>query len=299
MKALIEKLPLAENTSFLAKTFRTPHFEVPWHQHEEYELILFTEGDGLSFIGNYAGEFKTGDVFFIGKNVPHTFQKREEDMITSAVVVQFREDFWGSEFLNLPEASELRALFLASMQGLQVRGITRQRLGQLVVELEQSNGFARITKLMECLRVLQEDKEYTSLSTRDEMHSQPRDMEKIDRVFRYTIQSFRQQISLADVAEVAGMSVQAFCNYFKKSTKKTYIDFLNEIRIGYACKLLINTDQNIINICFDSGYNTLANFNKQFLKIKQTTPSKYRKVFATGASAGNVLPVDDTGRSLS
>ena len=111
MKPLIEKLPLAENTSFLAKTFSTPHFEVPWHQHIEYELILFTEGEGASYIGNYVGDFKPGDIFFLGSNVPHTFQKAEKNMITSAVVVQFREDFWGSFFMKMPEARLIKKLF--------------------------------------------------------------------------------------------------------------------------------------------------------------------------------------------
>lgn len=285
MKTLIEKLPLSENTSFVAKTFRTPHFEVPWHQHVEYEMILFTEGDGLAFIGNYAGEFKIGDVFFIGKNVPHTFQKRLPEMITSAVVVQFREDFWGNDFMQLPEFKEINDLFKVSMQGLQLTGKSKALLGQALRELEQQKGFGRIVKLAECLNLVNSSKEYHTLSTQEAGLLNSKDKERIDKVFRYTIDSFRQRITLGEVAEIAGLSVPAFCNYFKKSTKKTFIDFLNEIRVGYACKLLIETDQNIINICYESGYNTLANFNKQFLKIKGETPSKYRKAFAASSVA--------------
>lgn len=285
MKTLIEKLPLSENTSFVAKTFRTPHFEVPWHQHIEYELILFTEGDGLAFIGNYAGEFKTGDVFFIGKNVPHTFQKRINEMITSAIVVQFREDFWGSDFLALPEAKEIRDLFQISMQGLQITGTSKERLGEIIQQLEHQKGFGRMVRLSECLEIIAVDKEFLTLSTQEANLLNPKDKERIDKVFNYTIDSFRQPITLSEVAEIAGLSIPAFCSYFKKSTKKTYIDFLNEIRVGYACKLLIETDLNIINICYESGYNTLANFNKQFLKVKQETPSKYRKTFASSTLA--------------
>lgn len=285
MKTLIEKLPLSENTSFVAKTFRTPHFEVPWHQHVEYELIWFREGDGLAFIGNYAGEFKAGDVFFIGTNIPHTFQKRSHDMITSAVVVQFREDFWGNEFMALPEAREIRELFKISMQGLQLNGESRQLLGKAIESLEHQKGFGRIVKLSECLEVMAARKEFQTLSTQEANLLNPKDKERIDKVFNYTIASFRQRITLGEVAEIAGLSVPAFCNYFKKSTKKTFIDFLNEIRVGYACKLLIETDQNIINVCYESGYNTLANFNKQFLKVKGETPSRYRKGFAATGGA--------------
>lgn len=285
MKTLIEKLPLSENTSFVAKTFRTPHFEVPWHQHVEYELIWFREGDGLAFIGNYAGEFKAGDVFFIGTNIPHTFQKRTSDMITSAVVVQFKEDFWGHDFMNLPEAREIRELFKTSMQGLQVNGESKNLLGKAIEELEHQKGFGRIVKLSECLNIMAVKNEFQTLSTQEANLLNPKDKERIDKVFSHTIASFRQRITLGEVAEIAGLSVPAFCNYFKKSTKKTFIDFLNEIRVGYACKLLIETDQNIINICYESGFNTLANFNKQFLKVKGETPSKYRKGFAATGGA--------------
>lgn len=292
MKTLIEKLPQTEGTSFISKIFQTPNFEVPWHQHIEYELILFTQGDGLGFIGNYAGEFQPGDVFFIGKNVPHTFQKREKDMFTSAVVIQFREDFWGQEFMELPETRELKELLLCSVQGLQLQAETKQKLGILLQELLGLTGFQRIMKLCECLHLIAERKEYTPLSTQEVAIDNLKDKERIEKVFRYTLENFRQRITLADVADIAGMSVPAFCNYFKKSTKKTYIDFLNEIRVGYACKLLIDTDQNIINICYDSGYNTLANFNKQFRKVKHTTPSKYRKLFVTSNQADKATATD-------
>lgn len=280
MKTLIEKLPLSENSSFVAKIFTTPYFEVPWHQHIEYELILFLEGEGLSFVGNYAGEFQAGDVFFIGKNVPHTFQKRNKEMITSAVVVQFKEDFLGTDFLRVPEAREIKDFFNDSMQGLQIGENTNKLLKPFILSLVSEEGIIRIIKLLECLHLINKSKDYLPLSTQSIGISNPKDMERIDQVFRYTIDAFANKITLNDVAAIAGLSVPAFCNYFKKSTKKTYIDFLNEVRVGYACKLLIDTDLSIVNIGYESGYNTLANFNKQFLKIKRETPSKYRRLFA-------------------
>ena len=103
--------------------------------------------------------------------------------------------------------------------------------------------------------------------------------ERIDKILQYTIDNFQEPVTLDDVAGSVAMSVPAVCNYFKKSTKKTYIDFLNEVRVGYACKQLIDTQNNIASICYDSGFNTLANFNKQFLKVKKLTPSVYRKTF--------------------
>lgn len=279
MKPFIEKLPLAENTSFLAKTFCTPHFEVPWHQHIEYELILFTAGEGASYIGNYVGDFKAGDMFFLGSNLPHTFQKAEKKLVTSAIVVQFKEDFWGSHFMQLPESRLIKTLFETSMQGLKINENCRQQLTPLVKKLEKTEGFERIILLCHCLFLLEQQQDYTTLSTQEINAFHPKNKERIDKILQYTIDSFQEPVTLQAVAKNVSMSVPAFCSYFKKCTKKTYIDFLNEVRVGYACKQLIDTQNNIASICYDSGFNTLANFNKQFLKVKALTPSGYRRTF--------------------
>lgn len=278
MKPIVQKLPLTEDTSFIARTYRTPNFEVPWHQHLEYELILFTEGAGMSFIGNHVGSFKVGDIYFLGANLPHTFQN-QEGIVCSAVVVQFLEDFWGTGFTALPESRQVLQLFERAMQGLKINGRSRTLLQPLIRELELLRGFKRIIRLCECIELIASLNEYALLSTQEIVPLNPKAQKRIDQIFRYTIDSFRQPISLSDIAEIACMSVPAFCNYFKKSTKKTYIDFLNEVRIGYACKLLKDTELTILNICYESGYNTLANFNKQFLKIKKLTPSQYRRKY--------------------
>ncbi|MEO5681517.1 MAG: AraC family transcriptional regulator [Chitinophagaceae bacterium] len=279
MKPLIEKLPLTEDTSFLAKTFCTPHFEVPWHQHAEYELILFTAGEGASFIGNYVGDFKTGDIFFLGSNLPHTFQKADRDLFTSAVVVQFKEDFWGNDFMQLPESRQIKNLFEISVQGLKINEACRQQLATMIKLLEKAKGFGRIISLCNCLLLIAQQQEFTTLSTQEIKAFSSKNKERIDKILQYTIDYFQEPVTLQDVARNAAMSVPAFCSYFKKSTKKTYIDFLNEVRVGYACKQLIDTQNTIASICYDSGFNTLANFNKQFLKVKKLTPSGYRKTF--------------------
>ena len=279
MKPLIEKLPLTEDTSFLAKTFCTPHFEVPWHQHAEYELILFTAGEGASFIGNYVGDFKCGDIFFLGSNLPHTFQKADKDLFTSAVVVQFKEDFWGNGFMQMPESRQIKNLFDISAHGLRINEKCRLLLAPLIKHLEKASGFDRVITLCRCLLLIAEQQDYITLSTQEIKAFSSKNKERIDKILQYTIDYFQEPVTLADVAGNVAMSVPAFCNYFKKSTKKTYIDFLNEVRVGYACKQLIDTQNNIASICYDSGFNTLANFNKQFLKVKKRTPSVYRKTF--------------------
>ena len=279
MKPLIEKLPLQENTSFLATTYRTPYFEVPWHQHIEYELIYFREGEGRSYVGNHAGDFKTGDIFFLGSNLPHTFQKANAGMVASALVIQFKEEFMGPEFMQLPETRRLKTLFGTSSKGLKLTGSLKEQLIPFVEELEFAEGFERLLLLFESLQMICGSYEYKELSTQEVTEFNKKNKERIDKVFQYTIDHYQDNVLLDNVALHAGMSVPAFCSYFKKSTKKTYIQFLNEVRIAHTCRQLIDTQQSIENICYDSGFNTIAHFNKQFMRLKGATPTKYRKDF--------------------
>ncbi|MGO4291757.1 AraC family transcriptional regulator [Chitinophaga sp. RAB17] len=289
MKPLIEKLTLAENNSFVARTYRTPLFEVPWHQHIEYELILFTEGEGKSFIGNYIGEFQTDDVFLLGSNLPHTFQKAQSNLITSAVVVQFKEDFWGPAFLLLPECRDIYRLLQLSAGGLKIRSECRERLAPLIRELEYLTGFSRIIRLCECLELIAQREEYEILSTQEIKEQDIKSKERLDAIFHFTHQNFHAPIQLTDVAKLVNMSVPAFCSYFRRSTKKTYVGYLNEIRIGHACKLLKDTHQHVAAICYESGFSTLANFNNRFLIVTGTTPSQYRKKFSMAADSNSAV----------
>ncbi|NML39157.1 AraC family transcriptional regulator [Chitinophaga sp. G-6-1-13] len=277
MKPLIEKLTLSENTSFVARTYRTPNFEVPWHQHNEYELILILEGEGTAFVGDYIGDFGPGDIFFLAPNLPHTFQK-SGDVITSAVVIQFPGDFWGSDLINLPEGAYVKNLLQAATRGLKISGNHREKMACIIRDLENQQRFARIISLFQCLNMMAESADYITLSSQAPDTTYRLKQEGIDLILQYTNSNFRNKISLREVSAVVNMSIPAFCKYFRRSTKKTYIDYLNEIRIGYACKLLKDTNKSVIEICFESGFNTLANFNKQFLKYKSIPPSAFRKM---------------------
>jgi len=279
MKTFIEKLPLAVDSSFVARTHRTPQFEVPWHQHIEYELILFTEGSGLSFVGNAVDEFEVDDIFFLGSNLPHTFQKSTEDLITSAVVIHFRDDFWGQDFLNLPESKSVKKLLATSAHGMKITGETKAILKPYIKALESESGFSKIVRLCECLQILAETKDYSLVSTQQIKALNPHEQKRIDNIFQYTMANFKSPIELTVIANIANMSVPAFCSYFKKRTRKTYLDFVHEIRIGYACKLLLSTQMSILDICYESGFETIANFNRQFLRRKGMTPGKFRKSY--------------------
>ncbi len=279
MKPFIERLPLKEGESFAARVHTTPSFEVPWHQHEETELIYFIEGEGICRAGNYIGPFKKGDLFYIGGKLPHQFDKSDPSAIISAAVIHFREDVWGEAFVQLPENRMLRDLFTMGKSGLKVDGNTTQRIVKLILSLSAGTG-NRLLSLLECLHAIGSTHQHTHLSAgvQPEYYNW-RDQERIDKVYRFTMASFREKVQLSDVAAISGMTVPAFCNYFKKRTRKTYIDFLNEVRIGYAGQLLLETECAVTDACHASGFNNLAHFNRQFRKLKGVTPSEYRHLY--------------------
>lgn len=194
-------------------------------------------------------------------------------------MIHFKSDFWGERiFLQLPETKRVKALLEKASQGIKVSGKTKKALNPLIQAIEKDKGFHRLVHLCECLCLLSDKEEYSTLSTQEVKVLNIRDQERIDRVFQYTMDNFKEPIELSVIANIAGMSVPAFCNYFKKRTKKTYVNFVNEVRIGNACKLLEVVNKTIVDICYESGFNSVANFNRQFLRIKGVTPSSYKKL---------------------
>lgn len=279
MKTLIQKIHVEEQNSFACRKYRTPNFETNWHKHEECELIIITEGYGTALIGDYIGDYKTGDVFFLAPNLPHWFRKSHQKMIGSAIVVQFLKDFWGTSFLHLPEMKKLFRLLNSANNGLQLRQQLQKDIALKIEQMEKAPGLDRIKLLLDCLQLISESKQYTIVAKSFDLSINNEQNSTIEKVFNYSFKHFLEPMTLSEVAAEAGMSVPTFCRFFKRNIKKSYFDFLKELRIGHACKLLRETTDPIIDICYNSGYNSWAHFSKQFTVVKQMTPNQYRKQF--------------------
>jgi AraC-like DNA-binding protein len=265
------------NNSFVVKTITNEIFNIGRHQHSENELILFTKGSGVAIIGDYEGKFNEGDIFLIGSNLPHSFQSCNNAV--SAAIVQFQENCWGNYFMNLPECIEIRKLFEIAAYGLQLTGNSKHHLNPIMKALEKEPGINRIIFLLHCLQTISSEKEYVKLSKKKARVLN--NINGIEKAVEFTLASFNEPISLSQVAVVACMSIPSFCLYFKQRTGKTYVDYLNEIRINYACRELLETSKPVNEICYESGYNTVAHFHRQFLKLLMITPLQYRKTYST------------------
>ncbi|ALL06807.1 hypothetical protein AQ505_15700 [Pedobacter sp. PACM 27299] len=279
MKTLIQKIYVEEHHSFACRTYKTPNFETAWHKHLECELILITAGNGTALIGDYIGEYKEGDVFFLQSNVPHWFRKLQNNAIGSAIVLQFLSEFWGDDFLSLPEMKPIARLLRQENTGIQLQGTLSMEITAIIRQLEYAEGLDRIQLLLNAMLRIGSSAEYKVITMASSTGNSSAENSVIETIIDYSFKHFQSPISLKEISGITNMSIPAFCRFFKRNIKKSYLDFLKEIRIGHACKLLRDTDRAILDICYNSGYNSWANFSKQFKVVSKLNPSAYRKQY--------------------
>jgi AraC-like DNA-binding protein/quercetin dioxygenase-like cupin family protein len=277
LKTVLQKIHLEQDRSFACRKYITPGFETNWHKHEEFELIIITHGHGIVMMGDFVGEYKTGDVFFIAGNLSHWFRKSAAKMVGGAIVTHFAKSFWGDDMLQLPEMKQIHQLLLKN-NGIQLQAKLKKLVVEYVLQMEKSTGFESLHILLQCLQTISSSKQFTIL-THDFASAEGNVNPAIEKIIDYSFKHYLEPITLQQVAGIAEMSIPTFCRFFKKNIKKTYFDFLQELRISHACKLLANTDKSVLEICYESGYNSWAHFSKQFKKVKEMTATQYRKQF--------------------
>lgn len=284
MKPQFIKVPVDEAHSFRVTDEVVSYFYNPLHFHPELELTYVLKGKGTRFIGYHVESFFPGDLVLVGPNLPHCWKNDPEyyaknsNLKAQAIVVQFKEDFAGSVFFELPELLPLKNLILDSKRGIKIYGKTKEKIKVRLEILTNQTGTGRLTNLLEILDIMALSKEKTSLTEMDSHRLMPPvQMKKLNDVYQYTLDHFKEDVSLEEIAGVANMTPNAFCRFFKSHNRKTYIQFINEIRIANACKLLGNTSISITQIAYESGFNNLAHFNRVFKKHKKIVPFYYRK----------------------
>ena len=283
MKAPIHKNIESQVRSVTVQELIEPHFDANWHFHPHYQLFTVLEGTGKRLIGDSIQAFGPGDTVFLGPDVPHLwrsdphFFEGNAAFFTHGIVLYFQEDFLGKDFLERNEMLAIRQLLQESKRGIEYKGELREYIRAELMGLKQIDGFQSVLRLLSLLNRIAHEEGGSPIASFGYINNyKVSETERMQKVHNYVLQHFAQEIRLGDVASLAGMTEAAFCRYFKARANKTFIDFVNEIRIGHACKLLLEDKFTIAQIAYDSGFDSLSNFNRNFKRYIGHTPREYK-----------------------
>lgn len=277
----LEPLPTAPNASFHCRAFDLTHFPFKWHLHPEHELTLIVEGRGKRFVGDDVADFQASEVVLLGSNLPHTWHsKPAAGRPSRSVVIQFRDDCFGAGFFSLPEMGSIQRLLMRAAVGLRFTGIARRRAADAMMHMVEMDPARRMTTLLTTLDDLSRARGVMRLASRAQAVPPRRhDQSRIDRVLRHVNERYTQEIDQAQMAAMLHLSPSAFSRFFRRVTGRTFVDFVHHLRVNHAARLLVDTDRPITDICFDSGFGNLSNFNRRFRKRQGCSPREYRVRF--------------------
>ncbi len=276
-----ERITPPATASFVWRSFTVANgFPFHWHYHPEVELTLITYGRGLRFVGDSIERFDAGDLVLLGSGLPHTWASDAKSRNHRSVVVQFLPAFWGGEFGSLPEMRRVSDLIERSARGLVFAGRARQRAEKIMTDLSASRS-SPIDKLLSLISALAELCRDANVRTLCRTATNAVVSEQVGRRVRTVLDRVHADIvelpTQAELAESVGMSPQAFSRFFKRQVGKTFVGYVNEWRVGLACRSLLETDDPITAVAIDSGFDNLSHFNRQFRRIIGCTPSDYRR----------------------
>jgi AraC-like DNA-binding protein len=270
--------------SYMLKDTVGQSFDGLWHTHNEYELIYICEGKGEKVIGDNMSELQKGDLLFLGPNLPHLFRCNQDYAkyyLSGSLVIHINNSYLGESFFSCPEFEPILQLLKRSKSGIQFRGDT-ELIARRIKSLFDKDKSESLIDILFILHDLAKNYKQLQLASPGFTPSfGNKDYHRINIANTYVMDHFKSDISLNNVALKVGMTKAAFCRHFKKITGKTFFTFLKEYRIGYACKLLMNTGMSVSEISYECGYNTISNFNKQFKSVTNTNPMHYQSRFNT------------------
>ena len=279
---MLSKLFTTGESSFLYRTVSGKSINDPWHFHKEIELVLINKGRGTRFVGDNVSYFEEGTLTLIGPNIPHLFRNDERGDAKNArgevsvTYILFEKTFLGDFFFKLPEMRLVARLLEKSSLAIEITGKTQQLVSKKLTAMASQKLPERLLSLLDILVKLSYSKELKQLLTMGYTVSNSGDTEKINKVFEFIMLNYKKEIYIKEIASKVNMSVPSFSRYFKHHVRKTFSDYLTEIRISHACRLLIENNYSISEICYACGFENLSNFYRHFKKITGTVPKDYR-----------------------
>jgi AraC-like DNA-binding protein len=284
MDPKFELVEIENNTSFKSFNGQCALFQDDhgWHYHPEYELTYIVSGEGLRFVGDNIQQFGPGDLVFIGPDIPHCWTNDDNDTSdptrNNLLVLQFNPEFLGTEFLSSPDALALNELFILAQRGLSFHGEHAEDIKHAMQTILEKTGLPRLSAFLHLLHTMTQCTDYEHLIS--ELYIADNSMfhsARMAKVMDYVRKNIGSDIIQPEVAELVNMTPQGFSRFFRATTGRTFVSFVNVMRIMNACRMLTNTNLDIIDIAFECGYANLSNFNRRFSELKNTTPTDYRK----------------------
>lgn len=249
-----------------------------WHYHPECEVSYIVKGTGKCFIGDSVTSFSAGDLIFVGPNIPHCWVSDDDQTQNEMMVLQFSPHCLGQGFLDAPEALELNTLLCKAKRGIQIHGAAVVQVKNQLEEIAQNKGLLRLSYFVQLLSTLCQAPDSVLLASELYLADNSEfNGGRLGKVMDYVNKNLAADIKQTDVADVVCMTSQSFSRFFRATTGRTFVSFVNIVRITEASRMLVSTDRDIADIAFDCGYSNLSNFNRRFSEIKACTPTEYRK----------------------
>ncbi len=284
MKVVPFTVPQTKNEAFRLQLDSLPYFYDKLHQHDEHQIMWIQKSEGTLIIGDHVGRFQAGDVFLLGGNQAHVFRNDEHYFLkkkanqAKSVSIYFNETYLGKSLWELTEMQQAKKLLTDAQKGIRITGKTRELITAQLVNITKSTGVEKLIQFFQVLEIIIDGKNdcgFLSVISKGNTYSS-NEGKRMNNILQFTFNHAHRKIYIEEVAQLANLSTEAFCRYFKTRTMKTYTTFLNEVRVSQASRLLINNkDKSITEICFETGFSNLSNFNRVFKRVTGKTPSQY------------------------
>ena len=288
---------------FTTRMADLPYFSTEFHFHKECQLVYIFESEGRRIIGDSVETFHSDELILVGSCLPHVwyndkryFEKAEDTAHARSLTLFFDSERLMEILGQFGPVKKLEAFLDMAKRGMKFHGETKEKVRALLIELDGQAGLQRLVVMLQILQLLASTREYELLASHGYINTyQIRDNDRIEKVFSFIINNFAREIQLDNIAEIAGMNKQAFCRYFKNRTQKTFTQFVNEIRVGHACKLIAEGENNIAGLAYDCGFNSLSNFNRFFKGdqrvVTQGIPKRADAIIPSSLSGSCCWPV--------
>jgi AraC-like DNA-binding protein len=279
-----EKLPITEVNPINPRYYDYDHFTYPWHFHSQYEIIYVKESTGLCFVGDCIEKYSAGDLILFGTNLPHymlsddIYKTGNHELRVKGSIIQFEKDFMNYSIEYYPQFLQIKTFLKESKRGIFFRRLNDMQIIDLMDDFPKFKGFDQITNLLSLLQkmAMYRDKQLLASPMYQEVFPTLGN-KRIEKIISYINGNYTRDIGLTEIASMAAMNPSAFCRYFKENTGKTYIQYVTDMRIGYACQLLTLKKMDVSQVSIECGFDSISHFNRTFKQATQYTPTQYQQ----------------------